>query len=141
MGMWISFKFIQKISDIDNSNILSLRRKQLKPGTPFFTEAKLTMESILFIYEVSKSAFVQADFGIFFVREFVRMDEIDREFTNTMSFIFRQRRNLQRKGVKIEKFVCEVRNSWIRLILNSWDDKNHVHEIVKYTLASWFINS
>ena len=96
---------------IDNSNILSLSRKQLKPGTPFFTEAKLTMESILFIYEVSKSAFVQADFGIFFVREFVRMEEIDREFTNTMSSIIHQQRNFQREGVKIDKFVCEFVNS------------------------------
>ena len=88
------------MSDIDNSNILSLSRKQLKPGTPFFTEAKLTMESISFIYEVSKSAFVQADFGISFVRDFVRMEEIDR-----------QRRNFQGEGVKIEKFVCEFVNS------------------------------
>ena len=30
MGTWISFKFIQTISDISNSNILSLRREQLK---------------------------------------------------------------------------------------------------------------
>ena len=54
---------------------------------------------------------MQADFGIFFVREFVRMEEIDREFTNTMPSIIHQGRNLQRKGVKIEKFVCEFVNS------------------------------
>ena len=72
----------------------------IKSQSPFLTEAKLTMETIS-IYEASKSAFLQAEFGIFFVRE----------FTKTMPSIICQRKILHREFVEIEKFVCGFINS------------------------------
>ena len=69
------------------------------------------MQTISFIYEASKLAFLQEESDIFFVREFVKMKEIVREFAKTMPCIIRQRKILHQGFVKIEKFVCEFMKS------------------------------
>ena len=66
------------------------------------------MQTISFIYEASKLAFLQEESDIFFVSEFVKMKEIVLEFTKTMPSIIRQRKIIHRDFVEIEKIRLRV---------------------------------
>ena len=141
MGTWISFKFIQTISDIDNSNISSLRREQLKPRTPFFTEAKLIKKIFFFIYQVSKSAFVQADS----FRSWICENGRNRSWIHEYNAVYYSPRKKspteRRKNWKICLWICKFLNipdfklvRWQKSC--SWNRKTRpcsiVHVFLKY---------
>ena len=57
--------------------------------------------------------FMQAGIVFFFVREFVKMRKIVREFVKTISFVIREKKNIVRKFVETGKFAREFVNSCI----------------------------